>query len=53
MSNLLPAAEADSVSFDPHRDKEALAGVIWAGFIRGLVAQAGGAPVHCLDGGRA
>ncbi len=28
MSNILPMIEADSVSFDPHRDKQALADVI-------------------------
>ena len=30
-----------------------LAGAAWAGFLRGLVAKAGGAPVHVHDGGRA
>lgn len=30
-----------------------LAGAIWAGFLRGLTAKAGGAPVHVHDGGLA
>lgn len=32
---------------------EDLAGAAWLGFLRGLVAQAGGAPVHVHHGGRA
>ncbi len=28
MANIMAPSEADSVSFDPHRDKQALAGVI-------------------------
>ncbi len=32
---------------------EALAGATWAGFLRGMVAQAGGAPVHVHESGRA
>ena len=32
---------------------ENLAGAAWIGFLRGLVAQAGGAPVHCHTAGRA
>ena len=32
---------------------EELAGAAWAGFVRGMVAQAGGAPVHVHAGGRA
>ena len=30
---------------------ENLAGAAWIGFLRGMVAQAGGAPVHVHDGG--
>ena len=36
MSNILPPAKADSISFDPPRTKEALAGVIEDGEIAGL-----------------
>ena len=32
---------------------EDLAGATWLGFLRGMVAQAGGAPVHVHDAGRA
>ena len=32
---------------------EHLAGAAWAGFVRGMVAQAGGAPVHVHNVGRA
>ncbi len=32
---------------------EHLAGAAWLGFIRGMIAQAGGAPVHVHQGGRA
>ena len=32
---------------------EEVAGAIWAGFLRGLAAKAGGAPVHVHQVGRA
>ena len=32
---------------------EDLAGAVWTGFLRGQIAQAGGAPVHCHESGRA
>ena len=32
---------------------EHLAGAAWAGFLRGMVAKAGGAPVHVHESGRA
>ena len=32
---------------------ETLAGAAWAGFLRGMVAQAGAAPVHVHESGRA
>ena len=32
---------------------EHLAGAVWLGFLRGMVAQAGGAVVHVHDSGRA
>ena len=32
---------------------DVLAGAIWAGFIRGMAAQAGGAPAHVHEYGRA
>ena len=32
---------------------EHLAGAAWSGFLRGMIAQAGGAPIHVHGGGRA
>ena len=37
MANILPMIEADSISFEPSRDREAHAGVIEEGRIAGAV----------------
>ena len=49
----VPRTLAQAILAEVEPLPEALAGATWAGFLRGMVAQAGGAPVHVHDAGRA
>ncbi len=49
----VPRTLAQAILAEVEPLPEDLAGATWAGFIRGMVAQAGGAPAHIHHGGRA
>ncbi len=49
----LPKALAKAFLAELDALPENLAGAAWTGFLRGMIAQAGGPPVHCHESGRA